>query len=185
MTNHIPILRRQDFVARYGAIYATVFGTWSRLASPFRSQNWEQVLIPNEPVLFDDETFAALGRAIDRVGDRVVMITIADSIPPHEDSAVVKWERLSVKGVHRGSLICVCHYAIFGESASWGVVGYHHEFTRVAGVAEFINTFTNALSGREAVKRRFLEFQAARWDAPKDVQEKILASVGWSAQSQN
>jgi hypothetical protein len=168
---------------QYGRLYESIFTDWSRLKSPFQNRTWEQVLIAGEAMKFDDEHFNAFGAACASVGDRTVFVTISDSIPPHLVSVVIPWERGVVSDAHRDTDIFLFHYAIFGELANWGAMSYHDEFTRVAGEPLFMDAFANALGGREAVKRRFYDYAASRWQAPGDVQRQILASVGWDAPS--
>lgn len=179
MTDEVRFIEADAFLSQYGDLYTKLFIGWSRENTPFRNPTWEQALVPYETANFDDDVFDALGTAITATGDQEVIMTISDTSPPHASSAVFKWRHESVVSAHRDSIICIFDYATFGQSGKWATISYHDELTRIAGEPLFMNAFINALGGRAAVKRRFFEFQAVRWDAPKDVQKIILASVGW------
>ncbi len=179
MTAEPLTLNRAEFRAQYGQLYDSIFTGWTHLDSPFRDRTWEHILIAGEAMKLDDEYFNAFGVACASVRDTSVIVTISDSIPPHLASVVVPWRKDIVLTAHRGTDICMFHYALFGASGEWGAMSYHDELTRVAGHKTFIDAFTNRLGGRETVRRRFLDYAASGWHAPGRIQAKILASVGW------
>lgn len=184
MREDVQFIERDAFLRQFGATYARLFWGWAREDSPFANKAWEQLLVPDEAGFFEPDLFAAFGRAIAATRDSQVVLTISSVIPPHETSAVTSWTMEDIQHAHRASYIHIFDYATFGRSGAWAAMSYHDEFTRIAGEPPFVEAFAQSLGGREAVKQRFLEFQKTGWDAPKDVQAKILASVGWRTPSQ-
>jgi len=143
---------------------------------PFRNDAWEAVLVPYA-LNMEEDVFTAIGTAARPKGDDELVIWNAEVLTP-EPGAIIPWSYTSLNEV-RCSILGHFETHLFGRSGSWGVVCSVVQFSWVGGDATLMDSFARALGGRDAVRKRFLDYARDIWTVPEASRSHILQSVGW------
>jgi hypothetical protein len=174
-----------EFNEQYLTVYESIFTGVTNGPTPFVRADWKTVLLAYG-LNFDDPDYAALAAAAKAVDDREAVLTDIDIEPFHQDAHVVDWDRDSLDHVAIHSLLTVLACAMFGRTASWGVVCYFENYACVGGDKEFMDIFIDEAGGETALRERFLQFAHEGWvDKPAHNQwlelvDPWLEKVGWS-----
>lgn len=167
----------------FQAVHDRIFSGREILEGPFVDSRWTRVLIPCT-LRFPNGVYEAIGTAALAMGDAELVITVPETIPPHEDSAYMDWDRDSLESA-RSSIFGHFDTHLFGLSGSWGVVCDWEDYCCVGGNERFMDLFVQEAGGMAALEARFLVYAKETWGNLGPEYEKwveqLLRSVGWEA----
>jgi len=197
--NLFQYISKDKFLKKYATLHDSIFsfreyGHPSRGRClpqlPFVKKKWEAVLLPYGELMFEDIDFTALTYSAQTVGDRELIIIIAekdrDAIYDGkpiigEQGVCLHWDQESIMQVRDDSDASFLNSHLFGLSGTWGIVSYDDYCFCVGGNKKFMELFTQKAGGRVAIKERFFEFNR---DIPEmiddELREEIYTSVGWN-----
>jgi len=171
------------FKAQYQTVHDRIFTGRSVQDGPFRDPNWGRLLVPYK-LRFYDGVYEAVAKAAQSLGDAEAIITVVETLPPYEDSAVISWDRENIDKAHC-SIFGAFNTHLFGMSGTWGILCDYEDFSCVGGCERFMRRFLEEAGGMEILKRRFLAFAEELWggSGPEydEWVEQLLRSVGWEA----
>lgn len=117
------------------------------------------------------------------VGDKDLIITASDTIPPHQCNVIVPWDRQLLEKIRRSSILGHLDTHLFGRSGKWGVASYWDNYFIVAGANDFMDLFARKAGGSSAIKARFLEYSREDWPIrDTELKKRILTKIGWNTQ---
>lgn len=174
-------LSPEVFLARFGRLWESIFRTEDMdLCPPFRDPAWKTVLLSGHRITPEDEILDALIDAARGVGDRCVVLTDTEPIPPHQQSVYLPLEEDKLEEVRATTWINAVGCVMFGPSASWGILFAYDDYTWVGGEDRFMTPFAQALGGERALQENFLQDIREGWFIDEDRAQRILRAVGWA-----
>jgi hypothetical protein len=175
------LLSSEYFHKHLASLYHSIFTGLAVEEGCFVESAWEMVLVPYG-LNFEEMSYRALGLAAETVGDREVIITDIEPIPPHQATVVMPWTREVLEEVRCDTLLGHVDCVLFGQSSKWGAVVMKSEdgYTCIGGTEQFLRTFTEKAGSLSSLKERFSLFKEKEWQLDTGLQQQILAKVGWN-----
>ena len=132
---------------------------------------------------FEDVDYQALSIAAKHMNDREVIITDIETIPPHQCTVVIPWERAVLEQIRSNTILGHVECGLFGQSGTWGALCNTDDYCCLGGKHNFMNVFLAEAGGFSALRERFYRFAQSEWHLDSVVRRQVLKKVGWFDES--
>lgn len=159
-----------EFKRRFGNLFRSIFCGTAALRSSFSNNSWAAVFLPTGLNLGEQE-FGALVSGASVVGDRELILTDLASLPPHELSSIVSYDRRCFEEARVSGILGAVPAAVFGSSGKWGTIS-DPEYTVIAGERLFMDRFMQNAGGPASLRKNFQHYlEHDAWLSEKRKQE--------------
>ncbi len=181
----MPVFRSlslEEFDKEFGSSYRSIFSGKEIRSRPFRSLEWQILLLPYG-VNMEEQDFQILALAAEACGDREMVLVDTETIEPSEAAVVIPGSFFAFeKAKSRPETnLAIMDTDLFGRSGHWGCIcaASLDDVAIVGGDSEFIACFVKAAGSTAALRDRFLEFSRTEWSVDDGTKSSLLRMVGW------